>query len=83
MREETAYHRAPLPDIFGVNMLGPVLMMFGAGNMPGEPLPRFGKAPDPAAPPSTEQLIAAAGRLASVRVSPTRASAMLLSPEAT
>jgi alkylation response protein AidB-like acyl-CoA dehydrogenase len=29
MREETAYHRAPLPDIFGVNMLGPVMMMFG------------------------------------------------------
>jgi lysophospholipase L1-like esterase len=37
----------------------PVLMMFGGGQMPGEPLPRFGNLPDPAAPPSTEQLIAA------------------------
>ena len=44
-----------------VNAKGPVpvLIMFGAGNMPGEPLPRFGNAPEPAAPPSTEQLIAA------------------------
>jgi lysophospholipase L1-like esterase len=31
--------------------------MFGAGNMPGEPLPRFGNAQEPAAPASTEQLI--------------------------
>lgn len=37
----------------------PVLMMFGWGNMPGEPLPRFGPPQEPAAPPSTEQLIAA------------------------
>jgi lysophospholipase L1-like esterase len=36
----------------------PVLMMFGAGNMPGEPAFRFPGAQDPAAPPSTEQLIA-------------------------
>ena len=36
----------------------PVLVMFGGGNMPGEPLPRFGNAEEPAAPPSTEQLIA-------------------------
>jgi lysophospholipase L1-like esterase len=36
----------------------PVLMMFGAGNMPGEPVFRFPGVPDPAAPPSTEQLIA-------------------------
>jgi len=44
-----------------VNAKGPVpvLMMFGAGNMPGEPVPRFGNMPEPAAPPSTEQLIAA------------------------
>jgi len=44
-----------------VNAKGPVpvLMMFGAGNMPGEPRPRFGTAAEPAAPPSTEQLIAA------------------------
>jgi hypothetical protein len=38
----------------------PVLMMFGFGNMPDEPLPRFGPPGDePADPPSTEQLIAA------------------------
>jgi (4-O-methyl)-D-glucuronate---lignin esterase len=37
----------------------PALMMFGWGNMPGEPLPRFPGAQEPAAPPSTEQLIAA------------------------
>jgi lysophospholipase L1-like esterase len=44
-----------------VNAKGPVpvLMMFGWGNMPGEQLPRFGNLPEPAAPPSTEQLIAA------------------------
>ena len=36
MREETAYHRAPQPDIFGVNMLGPVLMMFGSEEQKGE-----------------------------------------------
>ena len=37
----------------------PVLMMFGWGNMPGDPLPRFPGMPEPAAPPSTEQLVAA------------------------
>jgi lysophospholipase L1-like esterase len=37
----------------------PVLMMFGFGNMPGEALPRFPGMEEPAAPPSTEQLIAA------------------------
>ena len=37
----------------------PVLMMFGFGNMPGEPLPRFPGMQDPPAPPSTDQLIAA------------------------
>jgi lysophospholipase L1-like esterase len=44
-----------------VNAKGPVpvLMMFGAGNMPGESLPRFPGFQEPAAPPSTEQLIAA------------------------
>jgi lysophospholipase L1-like esterase/ribosomal protein S25 len=35
----------------------PVLIMFGFGNMPDEPLPRFGNAEPPAAPPSTEQLV--------------------------
>jgi alkylation response protein AidB-like acyl-CoA dehydrogenase len=39
MKEETAYHRAPQPDIFGVNMLGPVLMMFGADKQKAELLP--------------------------------------------
>ncbi len=34
----------------------PVLIMFGFGNMPDEPAPTFG--PQPAAPPSTDQLIA-------------------------
>src|SRR5207247_6685282 len=33
--------------------------MFGGGNMPGEPRARFPGAQEPAAPPSTEQLIAA------------------------
>jgi hypothetical protein len=37
----------------------PVLIMFGWGNMPGEPLPRFPGFQEPAAPPSTDQLIAA------------------------
>src|SRR6185503_9272848 len=37
----------------------PVLMMFGLGTMPGEPTFRFPGLPEPAAPPSTEQLIAA------------------------
>ncbi len=39
MKEETSYHRAPQPDIFGVNMLGPVLMMFGNEKQKGELLP--------------------------------------------
>jgi hypothetical protein len=37
----------------------PVLIMFGFGNMPDEPVWRFPGAQEPAAPPSTEQLIAA------------------------
>jgi lysophospholipase L1-like esterase len=37
----------------------PVLVMFGWGNMPGEPPPRFPGLQEPSAPPSTEQLIAA------------------------
>lgn len=43
----------------GVNRPVPVLMMFGWGNMPDEPTPRFPGATEPAAPPSTDQLIAA------------------------
>jgi len=47
--------------VLPVNAKGPVpvLIMFGWGNMPGEPLPRFPAFQEPAAPPSTEQLIAA------------------------
>jgi lysophospholipase L1-like esterase len=43
-----------------VNAKGPVpvLMMFGWGNMPDDPLPRFPGFQEPPAPPSTEQLIA-------------------------
>ena len=37
----------------------PALMMFGWGNMPDEPVWRFPGAQEPAAPPATEQLIAA------------------------
>jgi (4-O-methyl)-D-glucuronate---lignin esterase len=36
----------------------PMLMMFGGGHMPGDPVFRFPGVQDPAAPPSTEQLIA-------------------------
>ncbi len=39
MKEETSYHRAPQPDIFGVNMLGPVLMMFGNDKQKADILP--------------------------------------------
>jgi len=44
-----------------VNAKGPVpvLMMFGWDNMPDDPLPRFPGFQEPAAPPATEQLIAA------------------------
>jgi (4-O-methyl)-D-glucuronate---lignin esterase len=37
----------------------PVLVMFGWGNMPDDPVWRFPGMPDPVAPPSTEQLVAA------------------------
>jgi lysophospholipase L1-like esterase len=37
----------------------PVLIMFGSGSMPGDPVFRFPGATEPAAPPSTDQLIAA------------------------
>jgi len=37
----------------------PVLIMFGQGNMPDEPVFRFPGAVEPSAPPSSEQLIAA------------------------
>jgi len=43
-----------------VNAKGPVpvLMMFGFGNMPDDPMPRFPGFQEPAAPPSIDQLIA-------------------------
>ncbi len=46
--------------VLPVNAKGPVpvLMMFGWGNMPDEPLPRFPGFQEPPAPPSTDQLIA-------------------------
>jgi alkylation response protein AidB-like acyl-CoA dehydrogenase len=39
MREEMAFHRSPIPDIFGVNMLGPVLMMYGTDEQKTQHLP--------------------------------------------
>jgi lysophospholipase L1-like esterase len=45
----------------------PVLMMFGWGNMPDEPLPRFPGFQEPLAPPSTEQLIGAGWGYVSLR----------------
>ncbi len=47
--------------VLPVNAKGPVpvLIMFGFGNMPGDPLFRFPGMQEPAAPPSTDQLIAA------------------------
>jgi len=45
----------------------PVLIMFGWGNMPDEPVWRFPGAQEPAAPPSTEQLIAAGWGYVSLR----------------
>ena len=47
----------------------PVLMMFGWGNMPGEPLPKFPGMVEPAAPPSTDQLIAAGWGYVSIATS--------------
>jgi alkylation response protein AidB-like acyl-CoA dehydrogenase len=39
MREEMGYARAPLLDIFGVNMIGPVLMMYGTEEQKQQHLP--------------------------------------------
>ncbi|HEY5639035.1 MAG TPA: acyl-CoA dehydrogenase family protein [Dehalococcoidia bacterium] len=39
MREEMGYARAPLLDIFGVNMIGPVLMMYGSEEQKKQHLP--------------------------------------------
>lgn len=45
----------------------PVLIMFGWGNMPDEPVWHFPGAKEPAAPPSTQQLIAAGWGYVSLR----------------
>jgi lysophospholipase L1-like esterase len=57
--------------VLPVNAEGPVpvLIMFGWGNMPDEPVWRFPGAREPAAPPSTEQLIAAGWGYVSLRPS--------------
>jgi lysophospholipase L1-like esterase len=47
----------------------PVLEMFGWGNMPDEPVFRFGNQAEPAAPPSTSQLIAAGWGYVSIATS--------------
>jgi lysophospholipase L1-like esterase len=47
----------------------PVLVMLGWGNMPDEPLPQFGPPRELAAPPSTDQLIAAGWGYVSLRTS--------------
>jgi len=44
MKEEMAYYRAPLSDIFGINMLGPVLMMYGTEEQKKEHLPGIASA---------------------------------------
>ena len=44
MREEMAYARAPLPDIFGINMLGPVLMLYGTDEQKRQHLPGIASA---------------------------------------
>jgi lysophospholipase L1-like esterase len=70
---DNAAHPAITVDIrvavvLPVNASGPVpvLMMFGSGHMPGEPQPRVPGVLEPAAPPSTEQLIAAGWGYASL-----------------
>ncbi|HTO03247.1 MAG TPA: hypothetical protein VL069_06065, partial [Opitutus sp.] len=47
----------------------PVLEMFGWGNLPDEPVFRFGNQAEPAAPPSTSQLIAAGWGYVSIATS--------------
>jgi hypothetical protein len=61
---DSSAHRAISVDIrmavvLPANAAGPVpvLVMFGWGNLPGEPVPSFG--PEPEAPPNPDQLIAA------------------------
>ncbi len=44
MKEEMSYNRAPLTDFFGINMLGPVLMMYGSDEQKKEHLPGIASA---------------------------------------
>ena len=44
MREEMSYARAPLLDIFGVSMIGPVLMMYGTEEQKKQHLPGIASA---------------------------------------
>jgi alkylation response protein AidB-like acyl-CoA dehydrogenase len=44
MREEMSYARAPIPDIFGTNMLGPVLMLYGTEEQKKQHLPGIASA---------------------------------------
>ena len=44
LKEELSYSRAPLTDFFGINMLGPVLMMYGTEEQKKEHLPGIASA---------------------------------------
>ena len=44
LREEMSYSRAPLLDIFGVNMIGPILMMYGNEEQKKQHLPGIASA---------------------------------------
>jgi len=44
MKEELAYSRAPMTDFFGINMLGPVLMMYGTDEQKKQHLPGIASA---------------------------------------
>jgi alkylation response protein AidB-like acyl-CoA dehydrogenase len=45
LREELGYHRAPLGNaVFGINMLGPILMLYGTEEQKREHLPRIARA---------------------------------------
>jgi len=63
--ENSAYPSIPVDIRMSVvlptepKMEVPVLIMFGWGEMPGDPVPKFPGVPEPSAAPSPEQLIAA------------------------
>ena len=44
LKEELAYARAPLTEFFGINMLGPVLMMYGTEEQKKQHLPGIASA---------------------------------------